>query len=102
MIRFDMFYGGNEPTSIINNISGGTGGHGGRGGIYGGGGGQGQGPTMNFGGVQNLTNNILSKVRQILAIRASGDVCNFLNPPSRELQMSPGNSAWHFQRTKKK
>jgi hypothetical protein len=38
--------------------SGGTGGQGGGGGIYGGGGGQGQGPTVNFSGVQNLTNNM--------------------------------------------
>ncbi|KAJ7288930.1 hypothetical protein C8J57DRAFT_1707200, partial [Mycena rebaudengoi] len=52
---------GNESTPIINKIYGGTGGQGGGGGIYGGGGGQGQGPTVNFGGVQNLTNNIVNQ-----------------------------------------
>ncbi|KAJ7704256.1 hypothetical protein B0H16DRAFT_1828519 [Mycena metata] len=44
------------------NMFGGIGGGGGQGGISGGAGGLGQGPTVNFGGVQNLENNILEEV----------------------------------------
>ncbi|KAF7358496.1 Pfs domain-containing protein [Mycena venus] len=49
---------GNEFRTFVTNIYGGTGGVGGVGGILGGAAGAGEGPTMNFGRVQNLTNNI--------------------------------------------
>ncbi|KAF7358499.1 HET-domain-containing protein [Mycena venus] len=49
---------GNELKTFITNVYGGTGGTGGVGGVTGGAAGAGEGPTMNFSGVQNLTNNI--------------------------------------------
>ncbi|KAF7326740.1 Sensor protein gacS [Mycena venus] len=48
----------NQFQTFIANISGGTGGVGGFGGRTGGAAGAGEGPIVNFGGVQNLTNNI--------------------------------------------
>ncbi|KAF7348804.1 hypothetical protein MVEN_01400100 [Mycena venus] len=56
-----MSYQGNESTTVIANIYGGTGGVGGVGGIMGGAAGAGEGPTINFNGVQNLTNNIVNQ-----------------------------------------
>ncbi|KAJ6557613.1 hypothetical protein B0H19DRAFT_1148200, partial [Mycena capillaripes] len=50
---------GNEFKTI--NMFGGTGGKGGGGGVSGGGGGTGEGPIVNFGRVQNLTNNIVNQ-----------------------------------------
>ncbi|KAF8157624.1 hypothetical protein K438DRAFT_1777121 [Mycena galopus ATCC 62051] len=49
---------GNEFKTFIANISGGTGRAGGEGGVTGGAAGAGEGPTVNFGGVQNLTSNM--------------------------------------------
>ncbi|KAJ7272450.1 hypothetical protein C8J57DRAFT_1715826, partial [Mycena rebaudengoi] len=51
----------NESRTVITHIHGGTGGAGGAGGMTGGAGGAGEGASVNFGGVQNLTNNIVNQ-----------------------------------------
>ncbi|KAJ7436875.1 hypothetical protein B0H11DRAFT_635890 [Mycena galericulata] len=66
---------GNESTTIITNIYGGTGGMGG-GGNRGGNGGKGEGPTMNFSGVRNLTNNIVTQGHRLEEV-----LCKWLEFP---------------------